>query len=256
MPDDDNNASSQQIDEEQTTDLSPVEQPTQEPVEVVDEQQEETQAEESSESEQAEAPEQPSRRENLRIHQLVSKLKQQTQDQDISHDNAPDYRQMIEADDGVYDQLNQTTQQYGSTQFKEGLKQAESMKFHMRLEMDAPRVASKYPQFDSESEQFNPSLANAVNEWYLASTGYDPTKDTVQNSKIRYSEFVESIMELADVAAGEKVASTTKNIAKQAASTGLRPDGSQAKRLNLNKAPEQMTDEELDAVIAQTIPRK
>ena len=81
--------------------------------------------------------------------------------------------------------------------------------------------------------------------------GLDANTGLVQNPNVRWKDFVESEFELADEIANTKVANSTRNIAQQAASTGLRPDGSQAKRLNLNKAPEQMSDEELDAIIAQ-----
>jgi len=61
------------------------------------------------------------------------------------------------------------------------------------------------------------------------------------------------MMELADRTAATKTQKSAKNIAKQAAQTGLRPDGSKAKRLDLSKAPEQMSDEELDAFISSKL---
>ena len=63
-------------------------------------------------------------------------------------------------------------------------------------------------------------------------------------------------MELSTRLAKSMTADTAKNIAKQAAQTGVRPDGSSAKRLNLNKAPQQMTTEELYAVLGQKPPAK
>ena len=56
-------------------------------------------------------------------------------------------------------------------------------------------------------------------------------------------------MELGEVIGAKKAQTAAKNVAKQARTTGLRPDGSSAKRLDLNKAPDQMTDEELDAFL-------
>jgi hypothetical protein len=58
-------------------------------------------------------------------------------------------------------------------------------------------------------------------------------------------------MELGEVIGSQKAQSAVKNVAKQAAQTGLRPDGSQAKRLDLNKSPDAMSDEELDAFLKQ-----
>lgn len=166
-----------------------------------------------------------------------------------------DYKKMIEADPEVYEQLNQATQSYGQEQYNAGLSAAENVRFHTRLEIDAPRIESKYPQFDKDSPEFNPGLASAVNEWYLATVGYDPQTDSVRNAGVRYANFVEGIMELADAMAGAKTTKTTENIARQAANAGLRPDGSSAKPMNLNKAPEDMTYEELQAAAKATMPR-
>ncbi len=85
--------------------------------------------------------------------------------------------------------------------------------------------------------------------------GYDAETDTVKNPNIRYADYIEAQMELAEAIAGEKNQKTVQNIAKQAATTGLRPDGSKAKGLNLNQSPDQMTDEELAAAIAATLPK-
>lgn len=85
--------------------------------------------------------------------------------------------------------------------------------------------------------------------------GYDPETDTVKNPNIRYADYIEAQMELAEAIAGEKNQKTAQNIAKQAATTGLRPDGSKAKGMNLNQSPDQMTDEELAAAIAATLPK-
>lgn len=166
-----------------------------------------------------------------------------------------DYQKLIEAEPEVYDQLTKASQDFGQAQYNAGLERANSVQFHTRLEIDAPRIEGKYPQFDRSSEDFNPGMASAVNDWYLATVGYDPQTDTVRNTNVRYADFVEGIMDLADAMAGAKVTKTTENITRQAANTGLRPDGSSAKPLNLNKAPEDMTEAELNAAIGATMPR-
>jgi hypothetical protein len=63
-------------------------------------------------------------------------------------------------------------------------------------------------------------------------------------------------MELGEKIGSRRSQATAKNVAKQATQTGLRPDGSQAKKLNLNKAPEDMTLEELYAVTGSVKPPK
>lgn len=205
------------------------------------------------ENEEEEEVKPPSRRESLRISQLVEKLK--------ARDNPPtpapaasggiDYKKDLEADPELVERLEADRKATNDSSYNQGLEQVKSMRFHTRLEIDAPKIEAKYPIFDKDSEKFNPVVANSINQWYLASTGFDAATDTVKNSEIRYSDFVESLMELADEMAVEQSSATRENITKQAANTGLRPDGSASKRLNLNKPPEKMTDEELKAVIAQ-----
>ena len=164
-----------------------------------------------------------------------------------------DYGTALDADPEVVQQLEADRQSYGQNQYNQGLEQAKSIQFHTRLEIDAPRVEAKYPQLDKESPKFNPAVADAINQWYLATAGYNPQTNSVQNSDVRYSDFVEGIMELSDEMAGQKNVATAKNIAKQAATTGIRPDGSKSKSMNLNQAPDKMTDDELDAIINQAI---
>ena len=98
-----------------------------------------------------------------------------------------------------------------------------------------------------KDNNFHPVLADTINNLYLKMVGFNNKTGLVSNPNIRYKEFVDSYMELGDEIASSKVASTTKNIAKQAANTGLRPDGSSAKRLNLNQPIENMSDAELKA---------
>lgn len=209
-------------------------------------------AEEQKSEEEAPAT-QPSRRENLRIQQLLEKL--QKQSQTPAEHKAPtgiDYGTALDADPEVIQQLESDRQQVASQSYSEGLEQAKSIQFHTRLEIDAPKVEGKYKQLNPEDkENFNPALANAVNTWYLQMAGYDQQSGKVANSDIRYAEFVEGIMELGKVIGTQESAKAVKNVAKQAATTGLRPDGSTAKRLDLNKAPGAMTDEELDAFLAK-----
>lgn len=215
----------------------------------------EAEPEETVEEEVENDTPQPSRRENLRIQQLIERMKQTPQTQSPQAQGL-DYRTELNADDEIYQKLEQDRQSYGNNLYQEGIKRAESIQFHTRLEIDAPKIASKYKQLDQTSPEFNPAVANAINEWYLSTAGYDPKNDVVQNANVRYADFVEGIMEMADEIAGQKVQSATKNIAKQAATTGIRPDGSKTKRLNLDQAPQDMTDEELNAVISQMLPTK
>ena len=238
-----------EISDESQNELEPEEQ------ELVEEQEEEADAEEAEdESEQEEEPKgkEPSRRENLRIQQLLAKMKQQPEQRERPSNRGMDYKQELDADEEVVQKLEQDRRMYGEQLYSQGLEQAKSIQFQTRLEIDAPKVESKYGILNpNDKEQFHPGAANAVNSWYLNMVGYDPETNFVENPNMRYSDFVDGLFELANVIAGQKTEKTTKNIAKQSAQTGLRPDGSSAKRLNLNKAPQDMTDEELDAFLGQ-----
>lgn len=203
-----------------------------------------------------EEPAQPSHRESLRIQKLISKLREQGQAPDEEPPKPKgglDYRTALDADDEIISQLETDRDAHGKAQYNEGMKQAQSIQFHTRLEIDAPRVDAKFPQLNKESPKFQPEVADAVNQWYLATAGYNAKTNTVQNADVRYADFVDGIFQLAERIAGDKVAQTRKTITRQAASTGLRPDGSSPK-MNLNKDPGQMTDAELDARIAQAVP--
>lgn len=261
---------SQVIDESEQLDQSSSEQATDQGVDQVDTQDENEEADDQADGDdQGDEPDpQPeaSRRENLRIQKLVSKLRQQPQ-QTASPLQQPqsafDYRKELTADEEIYTQLESDRQNYGQANYTAGLEQAKSLQFVTRLEIDAPKVASKHKFMNQDDKQnFKPAVASAINEWYLQTTGYDPgdrqqgRSETVQNPDLRYGDFVDGIVELAEQIAGNRTASATKNIARQAATTGLRPDGSAAKSFDFSKAPEAMTDEELDAFISQSMPSR
>lgn len=123
--------------------------------------------------------------------------------------------------------------------------------FRTRLEIDAPRVEAKYPFLDKTSDKFNPVAASAMNNKYLHHVGFNREKNTVDRPDVRYAEFVEAELEFAKEVVADEIVDSKKEVIKQAAQTGLRPGGQSPKKLNLNKLPSQMTNEELDAAIAQ-----
>lgn len=211
-----------------------------------------------------EDPKGPSRREQLRINQLLSKypnLREQTEEKPKAEQpKSLDLEKELEADPEVIQKLQQDRQAIEAQAYARGRQEANSLLFHTRLEIDAPRVEAKFPVLDKSSPKFNPQLATALNTMFLDAVGFkagDPQKgipDTVQRPNIRYADYMESLFELSHEMGQLEVAESKKNITRQAARTGLRPDGSKAKKLDLTKPPEQMTDEELDAIIAQAIP--
>ena len=231
---------------------SPPEAPKDEPEQPVEEKVEEPE-EAPEETPEEEPPVSRRKAERLeKLESLVSRLKgTETPTSQPETPGTLDYGTALDAAPEVIQQLEADRKAATAASYTQGLEQAKSMQFHTRLEIDAPKIETKYPLFNKDSEDFNPAAANAINSWYLASVGFDSKTDAVANPNIRYADFVEGIMELADNMAGNKVEKTQANITKQAAQTGMRPDGSSAKRLNLNKAPSDMSDEELKAVLAQ-----
>lgn len=215
----------------------------------------------------------PSPREAKRIQALIAKMKKGQQPAPVAQP-APtppaevkpiNFRELIDAPDEVYATLEKAAEEYGkslapNTAPVQQAPQAsnvdptDSLRWEMGLKIDTPRVLAKYDQLNPESPKFDPVVADAINMEYLHTVGFDEATGLVANPSISYPEYVEARFELANLLAKEQVQTSTKNVVKQAASTGLRPDGSQSKRLNLNQAPENMTDEELDAMIAQGIP--
>jgi hypothetical protein len=217
--------------------------------EVVETEEEEPE-EEEPESPALEEPK-PSRREQLRINQLLEKLKEQPKQSQApkQSEDVLDYEKTLDADPELIARLTEDRNRSTQAAWQQGIEQAKSIQFHTRLEIDAPRVHDKYPILNKESDDFHPGVANAINSMYLASSGFNPETDTVQNPNVRYGEYVESIFELAKEIAGDMVQEKTQTIKKQAAQTGLRPDGSGAKKLNLNKPADQMSNDELDAYL-------
>ena len=237
-------------DEPQTVDeLTTVDEPTEEVVEQV----EEAPAVEETKVEETEKP--PSRREQLRIQDLLKKYgPPENRPAPSQRPDALDYEKELNADPEVIQQLNADRQRSQDSGYNEGLKQAEFLNWKTSLKIDAPNIEKKYPVLDKNSDQFHPAVADAVNSWYLNMSGYDGN-NIVNNPNVGYADFVEGFMELVQETAGQKITETTKNIAKQAAATGLRPDGSTAPTMNLNKDPSQMSIEELYASLGQKPPK-
>ena len=219
-------------------------------------------AEEETTVEETEKP--PSRREQLRIQTLLQKYgppperpSQQQAPYQQTRSDALDYGTALDADPEVIKQLEADRNATSQMSYNEGLKRAEFLDWKTSLKIDAPNIEKKYPILDpNDKENFHPVVADAMNTWYLKMSGYDPNNQTVANNGISYADFVEANMELVEEIAGQKNAQTVKNVTKQAAQTGLRPDGSSAPRMNLNKAPQDMTMEELYASIGQKPPKR
>ena len=196
----------EETEEEQQTPDEPT------PSEEVDEQ--ETQEEESEEEEE-ETPPAPSRREQLRGAQLLKKYGPPPEQKPEQRPEAPNYRDMIEAPDDVYDKLEKSNKDFGDRQYQNGqnaaLQQMRTVEWRTTLHIDAPSVEREYEVLNPKSEHFHRALADTMNKLYLQATGYDERTGLVQNPNIRYKEFVDGYFELADEIATNKVSQTTTN---------------------------------------------
>ena len=213
----------------------PVEEPVETPVDEV---------KEPEDNGEEQAPP-PSRREQLRINDLLKKYGNPPETQQVvpSH-NRMDYSTSLDADPEVVRQLEADRQRAAQEAYTQGQQasnqQLQYSQFYNNIRFDLPLVAEKLKSLDSEDVQ-------SIDNEYLAITGANTVNGTVRNPNIGYAEFVEARLEQAERLATRMNAQTVKNVARQAAATGLRPDGSSAKRLNLNQSPDKMTLEELYA---------
>jgi len=194
-----------------------------------------------------------SHREQMRVKDLLGKYGKPEDPGKPEVKDALDYDKELATDEETLKKLKDDREKVAATSFNEGLEQAKSMQFMTRLEIDAPRVEAKYPQLDPESPDFKEAAATDVNLLYLQLSGFDPQTQRVQNPNIRYSSFVDTVFALVNDLASQKAREITTTVKKQVAKTGLRPGGS-SKKLDLSKSPEQMSDEELDAYLAQVLP--
>lgn len=189
----------------------------------------------------------PSRREQARIRDLLEKYGDPTEKPaDKPTASGMDYEKELDADPAIVKKLEEDRQAASDASYNRGLDQMNSVQFLTRLEIDAPRVEAKYPQLDKNSPDFKPEAATDVNLLFLRLAGYDPQTKGVKHPEFRYTDFADTIFGLANDLADTKVEKQVKEVKKQAAQTGLRPDGSKTKALDLTKAPQDMTDEELD----------
>lgn len=192
----------------------------------------------------------PSRREQLRVQQLLAKIRQPNQPVAAVPENPQllNYSKELDTDEETIKRLEADRTAAQNSSLKQAEQMARAMQWETMLNIDAPNVEQQYAVLNpKDTEHFHPAVADALSREYLQMVGYDPASKTVRNPGIRWSEFVEARMELAEEIAANRVVEATKSIKSQAAKTALRPDGSRAKRMNLNKAAEDMTDEELDA---------
>jgi uncharacterized protein YerC len=119
--------------------------------------------------------------------------------------------------------LEKDRQQYGEMQRQQGLSQAQDIArttvWRDSVDRDNDYIDRKYPMLDENSPEFDPDIANLINQQFLQVVGFNGS--TVANP-IRYRHFVEAQFELADRFATSRNAETAQNVARQAAQTSVK----------------------------------
>lgn len=144
-----------------------------------------------------------------------------------------DYKEAIDAPDEVYETLNKDRDAYGTRQREEGrnegLEQVKSMEWRTNIKLDLPLIKDRM-------SSLHPDDAAAIDREYLLYSGYDAKTGLVQNPNIGYADFIEARIEQAERLAANIAVKSQKNIVKQAAQTGIRPDGGGRKAKTISSA--------------------
>ena len=197
-------------------------------VEETEETEEESQEQSQEESEESEETTEPlSRRQEKRVEQVeaqakeykLNKILDRVQAVKQSQPKKPlDYKDVMNAPDELVGRLDKDRQDYGDQKYNEGLERVKLSEWKTNIRLDLPIVKEQMDKLDTED-------ARAIDREYLIYSGFDPETNTVRNSDISYADFVSGRIEQAKRLAQSLAVKSQKNITKQAAQTGIRPDG-------------------------------
>lgn len=191
---------------------------------------EETQETEEEATEEELSPRQQKRVEQLKQSKLDSILDRVTQGKTQSSTYKPlDYKETIEADEQVINQLSKDREQYATSLQEQTNERLTTELWKRDIKTDLALVKDKLDKLD-------PSDARAIDREYLLYSGYDQERGRVANPTISYAEFVEAQIERAERLASNLNIRTQQNVAKQAAQTGLRPTGGASKATKISSA--------------------
>lgn len=206
------------------------------PTEEITAQENENVSEETQQAEEtAEKPTRGEQRQQNYIDKLSEQIRNSNQEPH-QRSESPSYKP-LEYQEGEYDpqQLEKDRQTYGKTQYEQGIKEAQQyidpLKQQMwadRLEIDGERVKKDWPIMDEGSTEFDPDFTGEINQKFLNFIGYRQDKDgrvTIERQNVRYSDFVKAERQNIERYASRLNENSTKNIVKQAANTGMRPNG-------------------------------
>jgi hypothetical protein len=128
------------------------------------------------------------------------------------------------------DDLEADRRQYGEMQRQQGLTEAQELTrtemWKDSVERDNDYIDRKYPMLDENSDEFDPDIADIINQQYLSIVGFNGR--AVANP-VRYRHFVEAQMEMAERLVASRNAETATNVARQASQTSVKT-GSSARK--------------------------
>lgn len=193
---------------------------------------------ESEEADKSETPEEDqttiSHRLEKRIEKQLSKLMGSTPTPEEPERPPEAYKPLNYAEQEEFDRqaLEADRTKYGEAQRQQGESQAvrqarterEQVRFLDKLETDRERVEIAHPELDPESDSFDPTLTDALSKMYIQTVGVDKN-GLVRNPNVRYRDYVETFLAVADKIASKSSEQTVKNVTAQASRGAVRPQG-------------------------------
>lgn len=196
--------------------------------------------------EEQQVVEQPQSRSERRETNYIDKLSQEIRNSGFRSSDRPelpaqDY-QPLKYEEGDYDprQLEQDRERYGEAQrqsaYQEYRKSQEAIQNQLwadRLEMDNERAQKAWDILDESSDKFDSDFSAEMTQKYLNFIGYRATTDQQGNTvdikvdrpNIRWIDFVKAEKQNFERYVARQAETSVKNVAKQAANTGIRPSG-------------------------------
>lgn len=160
-----------------------------------------------------------------KILDRITQVKQPTNGQATTQ--GLNYRDVMDAPDEVIQQLENDRNNVVSQVEDRMSNQIRRSQFEMNLKLDLPLVQDKLSKLD-------PNAAQALDRAYLQFVGFNPQTGVPAVDGVSYAEFIDAQLELANSIATNRVVNTQRNIAKQAAQTGVRPDGGVRQGFQIN----------------------
>jgi hypothetical protein len=133
--------------------------------------------------------------------------------------------------------LEQDRKNLGDNKFAEGINQGINQGTSQvakelwadRFDTDTERVTNKWDVLNPEKpESFNANLEASLVQKYIAFAGVEKDQQgrvTIQKPNIRFRDFVDAEMKNLEDYAAIRNAASSKNLVRQAAQTGVRPNG-------------------------------